>query len=122
MTVTEGDDEQDSGMDSAPVRRECLQGKAVPALGGSRGASAAVEVEQVRWWLHFWVGLGLPLCVPWLGERGGEQGLVQVPSCHAGAGGGWWEFISLREHWHQKGILFCWYLLMTSPFLPLLFI
>lgn len=123
--MTEGDDEQDIGVGSAPVGSECLQSEAVTARAGLGGPWWQLEsisccgngAEEVVAAL-----LGGAGPDPWLGERGGEQGLLQVPSCHAAAGGGWWEFISLREHWHQKGILFCWYLLVTSPFLLLLFI
>lgn len=36
------------------------------------------------------------------GEVGRGSCRHPVPSRHAAAGEGWWEFISLREHWHQK--------------------
>lgn len=65
VAVTEGDDGQGVGMGSAPVRGECLQGKAVTAWAGlslplvQLGNISCCGMEQVRWWLHFWVGLGL---------------------------------------------------------------
>lgn len=122
MTVTEGDDEQGIGTGSAPIRSECLQGEGATARAGLSlplvESIICLETEQMRWWLHIWVGLGLTPWVPQLGETGGEQGLMQAPGALLleKAGG---EFISLSEHWHHKGILFCWYLLMTSSFLLL---
>lgn len=114
-----------SRVGSAPVRSECLQGEGVTGWAGLSLPLVAAGEQQLLWKcndgvvLHCWVGLGLthgwgrgevtgagtwcPPAMLVLEEAGGSLNL----SGNTGT---------------KKGSFFCWYLLMTSPFLRLPFI